>query len=139
MVSPFARIVMAPLRSLAFTIFGGIVLAQASVTVGALSNEAIAGIFTFGVLVALGFIAAWASWRERYGNRDDEALVEYAVRASLVLIAVVCGLAAFAANGGIFAAGVFAALTWSLSRVRPDESGFDSLNTAAARHSSAAR
>ncbi|GAB3305883.1 hypothetical protein EK0264_05215 [Epidermidibacterium keratini] len=139
MVSPFYRIVAAPLRSLAFAIFGGLALAHASVSVAWLTNQATAGIFPFAVLVALGTTASWLSWRERYTHGDDEALVRYAVRSALVLIAVVCLLSAFSPNGGLITALVFGALTVSLVRVRPDYSQLEKLTAPGARRSSHAK
>ena len=72
MVSPFVRVLMAPLRSLAFAIFGSIALAHASESVAALTNQAVAGIFPFATLLALGTAASWMSWRERYSHGDDD-------------------------------------------------------------------
>lgn len=139
MVSPFVRVLMAPLRSLAFAIFGSIALAHASESVAALTNQAVAGIFPFATLLALGTAASWMSWRERYSHGDDDTAVQRVVRTAFALIAAVCLLSALNPNGGLVTALVFAALTVSLARVRPDYSQLERITAPQARHSSAAK
>lgn len=130
MVSPIYRLVQAPLRSLAFVVFGGLTLAHASETLGALTTQAAAGVFPFVVLIALAATAALVSWRERHAADDGcRDLARYAPRVALGLLVIVCVLSAFGPRGGIGSALAFALLGFSLWRVSPDRSRLIEVHT----------
>lgn len=122
-MNPIAyRVLRAPLRSLAFAIFGLIALMHASDVIAGVLGAQVAGVFAFVMLLAFGACAAYGAWFARDHSLAEAPLLHRlgAAHLSFVVILVVCGLAAFDGPGGLPSATALAIASISLWRIREE-------------------